>query len=186
MPDQVRHDDFADVHLRIRKASDMIAAALALAAQLANPGFERGLEGWESSGHRGIGVSIGSNRGYTIRQSAEGEHYLNVGWQARNAAPPDAERRVFTRIDARHYRGRTIRVSAQTKAPDFAHRNARLAISADGAEAVTRIDASAAWRRHSVDLRVPRDAREIEIAFIVEGTRAELAIDDVRLELVRR
>ena len=164
----------------------MIAAALVLAAQLANPGFERGLEGWQSIGHRGIGVGVESNRGYTIRQSAEGEHYLNVGWQARNAAPPGAERRISTRVDARRYRGRLIRVSAQTKAPDFAHRNARLAVSAAGTQAATRIDASAAWRRHSVALRVPRNAREIEIAFIVEGTRAELAADDVRLELVRR
>ncbi len=164
----------------------MIAAALALAAQLVNPGFERGMDGWQSLGHRGIGVGVESNRGYAIRQSAEGEHYLRVGWRARNAAPPDAQARVSTRVDARRYRGRTIRVSALTKAPDFAHRNARLAVSAPGVEAVARIHASAAWRRHGVQFRVPRDAREIEIAFIVEGTQAELAADDVRLELVRR
>jgi hypothetical protein len=164
----------------------MIVVALALAAQLTNPGFERGMAGWQSSGHRGIGVGVESNRGYSIRQSAEGEHYLNVGWRARNAAPPGAEQRVFTRFDARRYQGRLIRVSAQTKAPDFAHRNARLAVSAAGAEVFARIDASAVWRRHSIALRVPRNAREIEIAFIVEGTRAELAADDVRVELVRR
>jgi hypothetical protein len=164
----------------------MILAALAFAVQIANPGFEQGLRGWQSEGHRGIGAGIESNRGYTIRRAARGEHYLNMGWRARSGAPPGAERRVFTSFDARPYQGRLIRVSAQTRVPDFAHRNARLAVSAAGAEAVTLIGASAAWRRHGVELRVPRDAREIEIAFIVEGTRAELAADDVRLELLRR
>lgn len=164
----------------------MIFAVFALAAQLASPGFERGMLGWQSDGHPGFGTGIESNRGYTVRRSAEGERYLRMGWRARNAAPPGAERRVFTRIDARPYRGRLLRVSVQTRAPDFAHRNASLVVSAAGAEAATRVGTSEAWQRHSVALRVPRHAREIEIAFVVQGTGAELAADDVRLALVRR
>lgn len=163
----------------------MILLALAAAAQLVNPGFEQGLTGWQAVGHPGIGVGVSSNRGYTIRQSAEGEQYLHIGWRRRSAAPREAAMRVSTRIDARRYRGRLIRVSAQTKAPDFAHRNSRLTASAGGAEAGTPIEASARWRRHHILLRVPRHAREIEIAFVTGGTRSQLAADDVRLEILR-
>ncbi|HYI47519.1 MAG TPA: hypothetical protein VEX35_03550 [Allosphingosinicella sp.] len=165
----------------------MMLLALAPAfAQLVNPGFEEGLRGWQAVGHPGIGVGVQNNRGYTIRQSAEGEHYLSIGWRRRSAAPRDAAMRVSTRFDARRYRGRLIRVSALTKAPDFAHRNARLIVSAGGAEAGTPIEASERWRRHSVLLRIPRRAREIEIAFVTRGTGSQLAADDVRVELVRR
>lgn len=160
--------------------------ALLFAAQIANPGFERGLEGWESEGHRGIGVEVAGNRGYTVRQAARGEHYLVMGWRARNAAPPNAERRVFTRLDARRYRGRTVRVSAQTKAPNFADGNGSLIVSAAGANARAGIAATENWRRHQVTLRVPRGARWLEIAFLVEGTASELAVDDVRLDVLRR
>lgn len=164
----------------------MILAAALLAAQLANPGFERGLEGWRSQGHPGIGVGIGSNRGFAVPRAARGEHYLNMGWRARNGAPDDAYRRTFTVVDARRYRGRTIRVSALTKAPPFADGNGRLIVRAGGAEAGTGIAASETWRRHQVELRVPRDARNVEIAFEVRATQAELDADDVRLELVGR
>jgi hypothetical protein len=163
----------------------MILVALVLAAQLANPGFEQGLTGWQALGHPGIGVGVSGNRGYTIRQSAEGEHYLGIGWRRRSAAPRDAAMRISTRIDARRYRGRLIRISAQTRAPDFAHRNSRLVASAGGAEAFTPIEASERWRRHSVLLRVPSRATEIEIAFVTGGTRSQLAADDVRLEVLR-
>lgn len=162
----------------------MLALLLA-AAQIANPGFEQGLRGWQSEGHRGIVAGVESNEGYTIRRAARGEHYLVMGWRARNAAPPEASRRVFSRFDARRYRGRTIRVSAQTKAPDFAHRNAGLIVSAAGAEGRVAIAASENWRRHEVTFRVPRAARWIEIAFVVEGTASELAVDDVRLNVLR-
>jgi hypothetical protein len=158
---------------------------IALAAQLANPGFEQGLRGWQAIGHPGIGVGVADNRGYTIRQSAEGEHYLHIGWRRRSGAPRDAMMRVSTRIDARRYRGRLVRVSAQTRAPDFAHRNARLTASAGSAEAGVAIEASERWRRHSVLLRIPRRAAEIEIAFVTGGTGSQLAADDVRLEVLR-
>ena len=163
----------------------MILAALTLAAQLTNPGFERGIEGWRSEGHPRIGVGIESNRGYTVRRAAEGEHYLNMGWRARSGAPRDAWRRTFTLVDARRYRGRTIRVSARTKAPPFAHGNGSLTVSAAGVAARTGIAASETWWRHEVTLRVPRDARSIEIAFRVGGTASELNVDDVRLEILR-
>jgi len=163
----------------------MIAAALALAARLTNPGFEQGLEGWETERHRGMGVGTMSNRGYTIRQSAEGEHYLTMGWRARNAAPRDAMVRVFQQIDAGRYRGRSIRVSVLTRAPGFAHGSGILSVTAAGATARTGIAASQIWRRHSVTLRVPRDARRIEVALRTEGTPAELSADDVRLVVLR-
>ena len=163
----------------------MILAALALAAQLANPGFEQGLQGWQIERHRGMGVGTVSNRGYTIRQSAEGEHYLTMGWRARNRAPDDALARVFTFVDARRYRGRRIRVSARTRAPGFAHGIGSLAVSGASAEARTGIAASNTWWGHAVELRVPPNARRIEIAFQVEGTAAELSVDDVRLEVLR-
>lgn len=164
----------------------MILAAFALAAQFANPGFEQGMQGWQTEGHRGMRAGIASNHLYIVRQSAEGERYLNMGWRARNAAPRDARMRVFTTVDARRYRGRTIRVSAQTKAPGFAHGNGSLIVAAANAAARTGIAASETWRRHVVTLRVPRDADRIEIAFQVEGTAAELSADDVRLQVLRR
>ena len=68
----------------------MIIAALSLAAQLANPGFERGLEGWQTERHRGMGIAVADDRLHGVRQSAEGEHYVTMGWRARNAATRDA------------------------------------------------------------------------------------------------
>jgi hypothetical protein len=159
--------------------------AFALAAQLANPGFERGLESWQTERHRGMGIAVADNRLRTVRQSAEGEHYVTMGWRARNAAARDARCRIFQRVDARRYRGRTIRISAQTRAPDFASGFGSLTVSAAGAEARAGIAASETWRRHAVTLRVPRGARTIEIALQAEATQAELSVDDVRLEVLR-
>ena len=159
--------------------------ALALAVQLVNPGFERDLEGWQSERHRGMRIEVGGNAGYRVRQSAEGERFITMGWRARNASPWEAYARIFQQIDARRYRGRTIRVSARTKAPHFAHRNGSLTLSAGAISARTVIDASPEWRRHVATLRVPRNARTIEIAFRAEGTSGELSVDDVRLEILR-
>lgn len=108
-----------------------------------------------------------------------------MGWRARSAAPREAYGRLFQQIDARRYRGRTIRVSARTKAPDFAHRNGSLTVTAGGATARIAIDASETWWQHAAVLRVPRDAASIEIAFRVESTGGELKVDDVRLEVLR-
>ena len=163
----------------------MIIAALALAAQLANPGFERGLQGWQTAGHRGMRTYVAGNRFSLVRQSAEGEQFVTMGWRARNGAPPEAASRLFQRIDARRYRGRTIRVSAQTRAPRFAQGFGSLTARAAGTEARAGIAASETWRRHAVTLRVPRRARWLEIVFQVEGTQAELAVDDVRLDVLR-
>ena len=163
----------------------MIIAALALAAQLANPGFERGLEGWRVERHRGMGVGLGTNRGYTIPQAAEGEQDLTMGWRARNSAPRDARVRVSTCINARPYRGRRIRVSAQTRAPGFAAGAGSLSILTDGNATLSFIPASDGWQERSIELRVPRLTRRIEIIFQAYGTAAELAVDDVRLEILR-
>lgn len=51
----------------------MIFAALAIAAQLANPGFEQDLQGWQVDGRRGMRTYVAGNPGYLPRQSAEGE-----------------------------------------------------------------------------------------------------------------
>jgi len=154
-------------------------AADALPARIPNPGFERGMEGWSGFGHRGFGAYVAHD--YRTPRS----HWLNAGWAARNASPPEAEYRIATRIDARNYRGRRVRVSAATRAPEFAHRSASLFADAGAARAETRIDASETWRRHGLDLAVPRDARVIEIGFRIEGTSGQLEADDVRLEIVR-
>lgn len=163
----------------------MIVIALTLAAQLVNPGFERGLDGWRTERHRGMGIEVAGNPGYTVRQSAEGEQFVIMGWRARNAATREARARISQQIDARRYWGRTIRVSARTKAPDFAHGNGSLTVTAGGASTRTGIHASRTWWRHDAVLRVPRDARTLEIAFQTGGTSAELAVDDVRLEILR-
>ena len=93
-----RHAD--PVRRRACREARMILLALA-AAQLANPGFEQGLRGWQALGHPGIGVGVADNRGYTIRQSAEGEHYLHhrlaaaqrgAARRARCASPPASTR----------------------------------------------------------------------------------------------
>ena len=163
----------------------MILAAFALAAQLANPGFERGLDGWQTERHRGMRIEVGGNPEYMTRQSFEGERFITMGWRARNAAPREAHARIFQQIDASRFRGRTIRVSARTKAPDFAHRNGSLTVTAGTTTTRTAISASPAWWRHDATLRVPRDASTIEIVFRSEGTGGELSVDDVRLEVLR-
>ena len=163
----------------------MALADFLLAAQLANPGFELGLDGWRVESHRGMRTYVAGNRGYVTRQAAQGEQFITMGWRARSRAPDDAQSGLFQRIDARRYRGRTIRVSAQTRAPRFAQGYGSLTVSAAAAEVRTGIAASETWRRHAVTLRVPRAARWLEISFRVERTQAELAVDDVRLVVLR-
>jgi hypothetical protein len=162
----------------------LLLAAQALPHAIPNPGFERGLDGWTVAGHRGLRADVDGNRGYTIRRSYEGESFLNMGWRARNAAQPGAEIRVATRIDARRYRGRILRISAATKAPDFARQSSYMFASAGGAETHVRIDASEAWRRHSLTLPVARNADMIELGFVTAGTSGELDADDVRIEIL--
>lgn len=156
-----------------------LAAAETLPARIPNPDFDQDMRGWSGFGHGGFSAYVvhdyGSPRSY----------WLKAGWAARSASPPDAEYRVATRIDARRYRGRRIRVSAATRAPEFAHRVSSLFARAGAAQAETRIDSSETWRRHSVDLAVPSDAGTIEIGFRVEGTSGELNADRIRLEIVR-
>lgn len=163
----------------------MIALAL-IAAQLVNPGFEEGLRGWQTEGHRGMGVGVSDNRTYVVPQSARGEHYLSMGWRARNATSSDTQMRLWQEIDARGYRGQRVRVTALARAPEFAHGNGRMILTAGPAEASTGIPASEGWQLQSVELDVPRDAARLGIAFVVSGTPAELALDDVRLEVRQR
>ena len=169
----------------------MIVLALALAAEAPLPpgpvnlSFERGMAGWQVESHRGMEARIAGNRGWLRPQAAHGAAWLNAGWRARSAAPRGAESRVFTRFSAEGWRGRRIVVTAMTRAPDFADGISRLVVRGLGRtpnEVSVAIGSSEGWRRHRVELPVPRDARAIEIGFVVAGTRGELDADDIRIE----
>lgn len=154
-------------------------------ARIANPGFERGLSGWTAEGHRGFRASPMRIVNYSSDRPAEGRGWLRAGWAARSGAPPGANYRITTFVDAHRYRGRRVRFSAMTRAPDFAHGSNVLTISAGTRTAEARIAASAAWRRHSVTLDIPLGARTIALGFRVERTSAELEADAVRLQVLR-
>lgn len=131
---------------------------------------------------------IVGGRSYVRRWSAEGRYWLEVNWQARGATFEPAVYRMTTRLDARRYRGRRIRLSAATKAPPFASGVARLFVEAGAGEsrrAETTVLASEEWTRHAVELAVPRDARFIDLGFVTDGTRTSFSADDVRLRIVR-
>lgn len=154
-------------------------------ARIANPGFEDGLNAWSTDGHRGFRASPMRIVAYSSDRPAEGRGWLRAGWAARSGAPPGANYRIATVVDARRYRGRRVRLSAMTRAPDFAHGSNVLTIGAGTRTAEARIAASAAWRRHSVTLDIPRLARTIELGFRVESTSGELEADAVRLQILR-
>lgn len=167
-----------------------LAAAPPLPDRIVNPGFEDGLRGWTIVPFRGLRADVARNPGYGSDRAAEGRYWLTGGWVARSGAPPGASMRVTTRLNARRYRGRTIRISAMSRAPDFASGASQLFVrghgpAGAGPEAATPITASEAWRRQSVDLFVPRDAGSIELGFIINGTRGQLDADAVRIDVVR-
>lgn len=161
----------------------LLAALLLLAqplpAAIPNPGFERGLEGWHAWGDRGFRAYAGSN------YPAPGGHWLQAGWAARNRTPDDARYSIATRIDARRWRGRRIRISAATRIQGGARGAVILFARAGAAEAGTPLLFSDDWRRQSVVLQVPVRAREIELGFQLERGGAHLDADDVRLEVLR-
>ncbi len=168
-----------------------LAAGPRLPDRIANPGFEDGLRGWTIVPFRGLRADVERNPGYGPDRAAEGRFWLSGGWVARRGAPRGAAMRVTTRLSARRYRGRTIRVSALTRAPDFASGASQLFVrghgrAGAGPEVATGITASADWRRQSVEFLVPRDAASIELGFIINGTRGQIDADAVRLEVVRR
>lgn len=163
------------------------AAPAQLPARIPNPGFERGLDGWSAGGNQRISAFVNSSSRYVRRMSPEGQHWLEMEWQARSAAYGPALYSVTTRIDARSYRGRRVRLSVATKAPPFAAGVALIFIRAEGSDnrAEVRIGASEEWVRHAVAFAVPREARILELGFVSDGTRTSLAADDVRLEVLR-
>ncbi|MGQ0589973.1 MAG: hypothetical protein ACT4N8_10670 [Sphingosinicella sp.] len=171
----------------------MILLALALALQTlpprpANLSFELGMAGWRVEAHRGMAAGIATNRDWLRPQAAQGEAWLNAGWRARSGAPRNAETRIFTSFSAHGWRGRRIAVTAMTRAPGFAGGASRLVVRSlgrDASEASVAIGASEGWRRHRVELAVPRRAEAIEIGFVVAGTRGELDADDIRIETLR-
>lgn len=173
----------------------LLIAALAVGPRLpdriANPGFEDGLRGWTIVPFRGLRADVARNPGYGPDRAAEGRFWLSGGWVARSGAPRGAAMRVTTRLSARRYRGRTIRVSAMTRAPDFASGASQLFVrghgpAGAGPETTAPITASDDWRRQGVEFLVPRDADAIELGFIINGTRGQIDADAMRLEVVRR
>ena len=165
-----------------------LAAGERLPRELVNPSFEQDLRGWQVSGHRGLGAGVMTNAGLRWPQAAQGEAWLETGWRARSAAPRGAQKTIVTLVDARRYRGRRLRFSALTRAPSFASGASALRARTYGpggtTEASAYIGASGGWRLHSVDFAVPRDARAVEIGFVVQGTRSQLDADAVRLEIL--
>jgi len=157
----------------------ILAAFLALQplpTQIPNPGFEQELTDWRSDGHRGF--RAGTNEG-------PGGRWLTAGWAARNAAPPGARYSITTRVGAAPYRGRRIRISTATRLPDFAQGAVTLFATAGISENSVQPRASTAWRRHGFVLSVSSRADDMELGFILEGTRGQLDADDIRIEVVR-
>jgi hypothetical protein len=170
----------------------LLALAFALQAPLpprpANLSFELGMAGWQVEAHRGMSAGIATNEGWLRPQAAQGEAWLNAGWRARSGTPRGAETRIFTRFSARVWRGRRIAVTAMTRAPGFAAGASQLVARSLGpvaSEARIGIGSSEGWRRHRVELAVPRGAEAIEIGFVVAGSGGELDADDIRIETLR-
>jgi hypothetical protein len=157
-------------------------------ANLANASFERGLDGWRVAGHRGFRTAVADSP--SRPGAARGRRWLTSGWAARSAAPPGAETRITTLVDARPWRGRRLRLTAMTRVPEFADRAVQLRVRTTGPSGMrttaTNLLASPNWRRHVVDFVVPFEAGLIEIGFILPGTAAQLEADDLRIEDLRR
>jgi hypothetical protein len=159
----------------------MLAAVLLLLTEtfpvtIPDPGFDRDLRHWGTTGHRGYRADLASN--YPARPR---ERWLHMGWAARSRAPEDSEYRVFTFVDARRYRGRQVRFSAVVRSR--AEGSSMVAMT-EGASAGIGLHPTSGWDRQGVILRVPRNARTIEIRFLVRGG-ASLEADDVRLDVLR-
>ncbi len=160
-------------------AALLLLAATPLPAAIPNPGFERGLEGWSAQGHRGYrALSVSRNPG-------GGQHRLSMVWAARSMAHDAAQFRVDTRIDARRYRGRRIRISASVRVRGRASGVALIFARAGAAEAVTPLEAGGDWERRAVDLVVPGRAREISLGFHIQRAGVSIEADDVMLEVLR-
>jgi len=157
----------------------------------ANPGFERGLEGWRSDFNVG-GYRAYPRReaGYSSERAAEGRGWLEIDWASRRGTPPGAWFHVTTRIDARRYRGRTIAFSAAVRLPDHASGAAALTARAigpgAGARREQRLRATPTWRRDQLVFAVPRGAVAIELGFLVDGRSGELEADAVRIDILHR
>jgi len=159
----------------------MLAALLLLLNEVfpttvPDPGFDRGLDYWGMTGHRGYRADIASN--YPARPA---RRWLRVEWAQRNRAPHDADYRVFTFVAADRYRGRAVRLSAAVRTRG---RGASLDVVTEGASARHALRPNNAWGRQALALRIPRDAVTIQIGFHLRGG-GSLDADDVRLEMLR-
>jgi hypothetical protein len=149
-------------------------------ATIPNPGFERDLQGWAPVGYRGFRAGIGSD------YPANARHWLHMGWAARSRTPDDADFQVSTTIDARRYRGRRIRISAETKVRSGRDSGANILFAGAGtAHARMVLPESDLWQRQSVTLAVPRSAGTITLGFRIENAGGGIEADNVRLEILR-
>ena len=167
------------------------SAPARLPETIANPSFERGLEGWR------FDFNVGGYRAYPRREvdysperAAEGRGWLEIDWASPRGTPPGAWFHVTTRIDARRYRGRTIAFSAAVRLPDHASGAAALTARAigpgAGARHEQRLRATPTWRRDQLVFAVPRGAVAIELGFLVDGRSGELEADAVRIDILHR
>ncbi|HTU11646.1 MAG TPA: hypothetical protein VMG08_12210 [Allosphingosinicella sp.] len=160
----------------------MLAAALLLLltetfpATLTNPGFARGMDDWGATGHRGYRAEVDSN--YPARPRRQ---WLSAGWAARSAPPRDSDYQVFTFVDARRYRGRRVRFSAEVRTRG---QGASLVAMANGARTQAAVTPSSDWRRQGVVLQVPSNADIIQVGFRLRGGGGFEA-DNARLEILR-
>lgn len=145
-------------------------------ATIPDPGFDRGLDHWSMTGHRGYRAEPGSN--YPARPR---RRWLQMGWAARSRAPDDAAYRVVTFVDARRYRNRLVRFSAAVRTRG---RGGRLVVAANGATAFVELLPGEGWGRQDVTLRIPSGADRIEVGFHLRRGGA-LDADDVRLDILR-
>lgn len=163
----------------------ILSALLLLSGQsplpdsIPNGGFEADAEratGWRFALGRGYRGGVDQGTAFEGRQSAF------IGYFARNGADRGGvQPAVYTRIDARRYRGKTIRISGAVRLP--AAGSGRLVLSADAPrqQALSAAFSGDQWQRVAVDLTVPARARTIDIRF--EVTRGnDLNVDDVRIE----
>lgn len=164
------------------------APGAALPAGLPNPGFEQGLDGWTVAD--GEAFSVEPRRSDARRRAAQGGQWLSVHWGSARI-PGDEEARISTRIDARPYAGRRLRLTASTWIPGPADRRVRMFVrltgpSGDRVHALPLMSSDRHWRRQGLAFAVPHEAREIEIGFLVPGRDGALDVDALRLEPARR
>ena len=117
--DLVRRGDSGEASRMTRCCSSPRPRAETPPAQIPNPDFDQGMQGWSGSGHSGFSA-LSCDR---LQQRRPATHWLKAGWAARSGTPPrDAE------LPNRHLRRRPPLSRAANprlgndSRPKFAHR----------------------------------------------------------------